>query len=35
VRREELEQKRVELQARLDSLEREANRDHVPRIWRR
>jgi aspartyl protease family protein len=35
VRREELEQKRVELQARLDTLEREANRDHVPRTWRR
>jgi clan AA aspartic protease (TIGR02281 family) len=34
-RREELEQKRVELEARLDGLEREANRDHVPRIWRR
>ena len=34
-RREKLEQKRVELQARLDTLEREANRDHVPRSWRR
>jgi clan AA aspartic protease (TIGR02281 family) len=34
-RREELEQKRVELQAHLDTLEREANRDHVPRSWRR
>jgi len=34
-RREELEQKRVELQARLDTLEREANRDSVPRTWRR
>jgi clan AA aspartic protease (TIGR02281 family) len=34
-RREELEKKRGELQARLDSLELEANRDHVPRIWRR
>ena len=34
-RREELEEKRVELQARLDTLEREANRDHVPRTWRR
>jgi clan AA aspartic protease (TIGR02281 family) len=33
-RREELEQKRVELEARLDVLEREANRDHVPRKWR-
>jgi len=33
-RREELEQKRVELQARLDALEREANRDSVPRTWR-
>ena len=33
-RREELEQKRVELQARLDALEREANRDNVPRMWR-
>ncbi|MCH8083564.1 MAG: retroviral-like aspartic protease family protein [Myxococcales bacterium] len=34
-RREELEQKRVELQARLDTLERDANRDSVPRTWRR
>ena len=34
-RREELEQKRVELEARLDSLERDANRDRVPRSWRR
>ncbi len=34
-RREELEQKRVELQARLDTLEREANRESVPRTWRR
>ncbi len=34
-RREELERKRVELQARLDALEREANRDSVPRSWRR
>ncbi len=34
-RREELEQKRVELEARLDALEREANRDSVPRAWRR
>jgi len=34
-RREELEKKRAELQARLESLELEANRDHVPRIWRR
>jgi hypothetical protein len=34
-RREALEKKRGELQARLDSLELEANRDHVPRIWRR
>jgi len=33
-RREALENKRGELQARLDSLELEANRDHVPRIWR-
>jgi len=33
-RREELDQKRVELEARLDVLEREANRDHVPRKWR-
>ena len=34
-RREELEQKRVELEARLNALEREANRDSVPRAWRR
>ena len=34
-RREELEQKRVELEARLDALERDANRDRVPRAWRR
>jgi clan AA aspartic protease (TIGR02281 family) len=34
-RREELEQKRVELEARLDALELEANRDRVPRAWRR
>jgi clan AA aspartic protease (TIGR02281 family) len=34
-RREELEQKRVELKARLDALERDANRDRVPRAWRR
>ena len=34
-RREELERKRVELEARLDALEREANRDSVPRSWRR
>ena len=34
-RREELERKRVELQARLDALERDANRDRVPREWRR
>jgi len=34
-RREELEQKRIELEARLDALEREANRDSVPRAWRR
>ncbi len=33
-RREELERKRVELEARLDALEREANRDRVPRSWR-
>jgi clan AA aspartic protease (TIGR02281 family) len=33
-RREELEQKRVELQAHLDALERDANRDNVPRTWR-
>jgi hypothetical protein len=34
-RREELEQKRVELEARLAALERDANRDRVPRAWRR
>jgi hypothetical protein len=34
-RREELERKRVELEARLDALERDANRDRVPRAWRR
>jgi len=34
-RREQLEQKRAELEARLDELEREANRDSVPRAWRR
>jgi hypothetical protein len=34
-RREELEQKRVELEARLNALERDANRDSVPRAWRR
>ncbi|MBW2495245.1 MAG: aspartyl protease family protein [Deltaproteobacteria bacterium] len=34
-RREELEQKRLELEARLNALEREANRDSVPRAWRR
>jgi hypothetical protein len=34
-RREELAQKRVELEARLSALEREANRDSVPRAWRR
>jgi len=33
-RREELEQKRAELEARLAALEREANRDSVPRAWR-
>jgi clan AA aspartic protease (TIGR02281 family) len=33
-RREELERKRVELEARLNALEREANRDSVPRAWR-
>jgi len=33
-RREELELKRGELEARLDALEREANRDSVPRAWR-
>jgi clan AA aspartic protease (TIGR02281 family) len=33
-RREELEQKRAELEARLDALEREANQDSVPRAWR-
>jgi len=33
--REQLEQKRVELEARLDALERDANRDRVPRAWRR
>jgi aspartyl protease family protein len=33
-RRDELEHKRGELQARLDELEREANRDSVPRAWR-
>jgi hypothetical protein len=33
-RREELERKRTELQARLDELELEANRDGVPRAWR-
>ncbi len=34
-RRERLEQKRVEFEARLDALERDANRDRVPRAWRR
>jgi clan AA aspartic protease (TIGR02281 family) len=34
-RREELERKRGELEARLDELERDANRDRVPRAWRR
>jgi len=34
-RREELEQKRVELEARLAALDRDANRDRVPRAWRR
>jgi clan AA aspartic protease (TIGR02281 family) len=34
-RRAELEQKRLELQARLDTLERDANRESVPRAWRR
>jgi hypothetical protein len=33
-RRDELEQKRVALEARLDALERDANRDRVPREWR-
>jgi clan AA aspartic protease (TIGR02281 family) len=34
-RREELEGKRAELEARLAALERDANRDRVPRAWRR
>jgi aspartyl protease family protein len=34
-RREELEQKRAELQAGLNALEIEANRDDVPAAWRR
>jgi clan AA aspartic protease (TIGR02281 family) len=34
-RREQLEQKRIELKAQLDALERDANRDRVPRAWRR
>jgi clan AA aspartic protease (TIGR02281 family) len=34
-RREQLERKRVEFEARLDALERDANRDRVPRAWRR
>jgi clan AA aspartic protease (TIGR02281 family) len=34
-RREQLEQKRIELKAQLDVLERDADRDRVPRAWRR
>jgi hypothetical protein len=35
VRREQLEQKRIELKAQLAELERDADRDRVPRAWRR
>jgi clan AA aspartic protease (TIGR02281 family) len=34
-RREELEQRRTSLRADLDKLQLEANRDNVPRAWRR